>query len=156
MALEQLCWLATVAYGIHIFEEYLLNWRDWARSISGVSVTSGFFFGMNALVIVLGMTCAELADRLPTLALSFPALMLINATFFHVGALLWTRARFSPGLITALLLFYPMGIWCFKSGQDAGLLTVARLLESFALGAMFMVTPIVLLRAREIVQSRKR
>jgi hypothetical protein len=155
MTLAQLCWLATAAYGLHIAEEYVLNWRDWARSVSGVAVTRGFFFGMNALVIVLGMISAAVADRLPTVALAFPALMLINATFFHVGAFLWTRGRFSPGLITAVLLFYPLGIWCFKSAKDAGLLTGARLVGSLGLGAMLMATPIVLLRARAMARSRK-
>ena len=133
MALGHLCWLATAAYGIHIAEEYLLGWRDWVRSISGVYVSRGLFFAMNALTIVLGVVCAEMAGRLPVVGLAFPALMLINATFFHLGAFVWTRGRFSPGLISAILLFYPMGIWCFKSAYDAGELTVVRLAWSFAL-----------------------
>jgi hypothetical protein len=155
MTLEQLCWLATAAYGLHIAEEYLLNWRGWARSISGVDVKGSIFFVMNALVILLGIVCAELAGRLPTLALAFPALMLINATFFHAGAFLWTRGQFSPGLITAVLLFYPIGIWCFKSARDAGVLTAASFVGAFVLGAIFMVTPIVLLRTGEKALSRK-
>ena len=147
MALERLCWLAIVACGIHVVEEYLLDWRGWVRSLSGVYVSSGFFFAMNALAMVVGAACAAVANRLPMLALAIPALMLINATFFHVGAFLWTRGRFSPGLITAITLFYPMGIWCFKSAHDAGILTASRLFGSFALGALFMATPLFLWRA---------
>lgn len=33
----------------------------------------------------------------------------------HVGPFLWTRGRFSPGLITAVLLFYPAGIATMRS-----------------------------------------
>ena len=29
MTLTDLLWLATACYGIHILEEYQLNWRDW-------------------------------------------------------------------------------------------------------------------------------
>ena len=148
MALDRLLWLATAAYGIHIAEEYALNWRDWARSLSGVEVEWDFFFLTNALVIVIGVVCAEVARTFPVIALAFPALMLINATFFHVGAFFWTRGRFSPGLITAVLFFYPMGIWCFKAANDAGWMTPARWFGSFALGALLMATPILLLKAR--------
>jgi len=147
MSLEQLCWLATAAYGIHIAEEYLLGWRDWVHSISGVNVRSGFFFAMNALALVVGMACAAMAGRLPVVALAFPALMLINATFFHVGAFLWTRGRFSPGLITAISLFYPMGIWCFKSAYDMGVLTAARVAGAFVLGAILMAAPMLMFKA---------
>ena len=149
MTLERLCWLAIVACGIHIVEEYLLDWRGWVRSLSGIYVSSGLFLTMNALLIVFGMACAAVANRLPAIALAIPALMLINATFFHIGAFLWTRGRFSPGLITAVTLFYPMGIWCFKSAYDAGELTVGTLLESFMLGALVMATPLLLLWPRK-------
>jgi hypothetical protein len=39
------------------------------------------------------------------LALGFAVLMLINATFFHVAPLLWTRGRYSP-VFAAFVLFY--------------------------------------------------
>jgi hypothetical protein len=149
MPLEQWCWLATAAYGLHIAEEYALNWRDWARSLSGVQVGRNFFLVTNALVIVMGVTCAEVARIWPVIALAFPALMLINATFFHVGAFLWTRGRFSPGLITAVALFYPLGILCFKSANDAGVLSRATWIGSFVIGALLMAMPIVWWKARQ-------
>ena len=155
MALDQLLWLATAAYGIHIAEEYALNWRAWARSLTGLEVEWGFFFLVNSLVIVLGVVCAEVARTMPAVALAFPALMLINATFFHLGAFLWTRGRFSPGLITALLLFYPLGIWCFKAAHNAGLMSPSRWIGSFALGALLMAMPILLLKARGLAYFKQ-
>jgi hypothetical protein len=77
------------------------------------------FYVTHALVIVLGAVAAELAATQPMLALAFPAVMLINATFFHVGPFLTTRGRFSPGLITAVVLFYPIGIACFRRDRFA-------------------------------------
>jgi Protein of unknown function with HXXEE motif len=151
MGLERLCWLALVACVLHIIEEYLLDWRSWVRSVSGIDISNGLFLTMNALLVLLGVGFAGVANRLPTLGLAIPALMLINATFFHVGAFLWTRGRFSPGLITSITLFYPMGIWCFKSAYDAGILTASRLVGSFALGVVFMAMPLLMLRAGALV-----
>ena len=101
MSLTDLLWLATAAYGVHILEEYQLNWRDWARAVIGLPVERSDFYVVNALVIVFGVVAANLA-RWPGLALAFPALMLINATFFHVLPFARTGGRFSPGLATAV------------------------------------------------------
>lgn len=54
MTLTDLLWLATAAYGIHILEEYQLNWRDWARAVLGLPAEWDSFYVVNALVIVLG------------------------------------------------------------------------------------------------------
>jgi Protein of unknown function with HXXEE motif len=81
------------------FEEYQLNWRDWARAVIGLPVEWSDFYVVNALVMVFGIVAANLA-RHPGLALSFPALMLINATFFHVLPFARTGGRYSPGLAT--------------------------------------------------------
>ena len=97
MSLTDLLWLATAAYGVHILEEYQLNWRYRARAVIGLPVEWSDFYVVNALVIVFGVVAATLA-RWPGLALAFPALMLINATFFHVLPFARTGGRFSPGL----------------------------------------------------------
>jgi hypothetical protein len=150
MALDQACWIATAAYGAHILEEYMLDWRAWARSMSGIAVGWGIFYVANALVIVLGIVCAEVAETMPMVALAFPALMLINATLFHVAGFVAGRGRYSPGLITAVFLFYPIGIWCYKSASDAGVLTHSNLIGSLLLGALIMATPILLMKARTL------
>ena len=80
---------------------------------------------------------AIVAPRWPTLALGFAGLMLINATFFHVAPFLWTRGRFSPGLITAVVLFLPLGIATMRAGH----LDAIGLAEAFGIGARRMATP---------------
>jgi hypothetical protein len=85
MSLTDLLWLATAAYGLHILEEYQLNWRDWARGVLGLPAEWNGFYVVNALVIVLGIVAANLAGHHPGIALAFPALMLINATFFPMA-----------------------------------------------------------------------
>jgi Protein of unknown function with HXXEE motif len=148
MRLGDLLWLATACYGIHILEEYQLNWRDWARTALKLPVEWSDFYVVNALVIVLGVVAANLAAW-PGLALAFPALMLINATFFHVLPVIRMEGRFSPGLFTAVVLFYPVGIACYwRAGADDTLSTSA-LISSFVLGALLMASPIVLLLIKD-------
>ena len=74
--------------------------------------------------------------------------MLINASFFHVLPFLATKGRFSPGLGTAVLLFYPVALWCFYGAYLDGVLSLFRLTAAFILGAALMASPIVMLKLR--------
>jgi hypothetical protein len=148
MTLTELLWLATACYGIHILEEYQLNWRDWARTALRLPVEWSDFYVVNALVIVLGVVAANLAEW-PSIALGFPALMLINATFFHVLPVVRMRGRFSPGLFTAVVLFYPVGIACYWRAAADGMLSSAALAGSLVLGALLMASPVVLLLIKD-------
>lgn len=145
MSLTDLMWLATACYGIHVLEEYALNWRDWARAVMGLPAEWNDFYVVNALVIVLGACAANLAAHAPGLALGFAALMLINATFFHVWPMIRARGRFSPGAFTAVVLFYPVGVACYWRASLDGALGAANLAGSLALGALLMAAPVVLL-----------
>lgn len=148
MTLSAWIWVATATYALHMLEEYQLDWRDWARNVIGLPVEWGDFYVTNAIVVVLGFVAAHIASAQPALALTFPALMLINATFFHVLPFAWTKGRFSPGLFTAVILFYPVGIACYPSAAAAGLLSPGAVIVSFGLGALLMAYPIILIRIR--------
>jgi hypothetical protein len=142
--LQPMLWLCLAAYGVHVLEEFVFDWQNWARSVLHLPVQWGDFYITNALVILLGGVAGEIAPTWPAVALGFPALMLINATFFHLAPTIWTRGRFSPGLITALLLFFPLGIGTIESAHISGTaLTVA-----FGIGALLMATPIVFLKVK--------
>jgi hypothetical protein len=146
LSLTDLIWLATAAYGMHILEEYQLNWRDWARGALGLPVDWSDFYVVNALVIVLGAVAANLAHSVPALALAFPALMLINATFFHVLSVIRRGGRFSPGVITGVLLFYPIAIACYVKAWP---LSAGAIAFSFLIGALLMASPVVLLLVKD-------
>lgn len=98
-------WLATAAYGIHALEEFILDWRDWARNVFGLPVEWSHFYVVNFLVIVLGIVGANVVTATPWLGLGFAGLMIINALFFHIAPMIWTRGRYSPGVATAVLFF---------------------------------------------------
>jgi len=129
---------------VHALEEFVLDWQNWARSVLHLPAQWGDFYLTNAVVIVVGVVAAEIAPIWPAVALGFPALMLINATFFHLAPLIWTRGRFSPGLITALLLFFPLGVETILTAHAEP----AALMGAFGIGALLMATPIVFLKLK--------
>lgn len=135
---QSVLWLCVAAYGVHILEEFVFDWKNWARSVLGLPVEWCDFYITNALVIVLGIVAAELAPAWPLFALSFPALMIINAIFFHVGPFAWARGRFSPGLATAVLFFLPLGVLAVRTCGLPG----AQVAASFLIGAGLMATPL--------------
>jgi hypothetical protein len=148
MAHAYILWIATFAYAIHIVEEYTFDWKNWATHVLKLPVNWIHFAVVNGIVVVLGISCSEVAWSLPAYSLSLPALMLINATFFHVLPFLTTKGRFSPGLGTAVLLFYPVAIWTYYGAYVDGVLSASTLILSFIIGAMLMASPIVMLKLR--------
>lgn len=142
---QSILWLCLAAYGIHVLEEFVFDWQSWARNVLHLPAQWQDFYITNALVIVLGVVAAEIAAVLPAIALSFPALMLINATFFHVAPFTWTRGRFSPGLITAVLLFFPLGIGAIQTSGVKG----KGFALAFGIGAALMAAPIIFLKLKD-------
>lgn len=130
-----------------MLEEFELNWRAWAGNVLKLPVDWPSFYIVNALVVVIGICCAMVGWREPWFALALPALMLINATFFHVLPTIVTRV-YSPGVTTAIVLFYPAAIWCYYGAWQDKVLTFGNGLGSFALGTAMMASPIVLLKIK--------
>lgn len=148
MTHELWLWVATAAYGIHMLEEFAFDWKNWANRVLNLSVDWPMFYVTNAIVIVLGIVSAEIGWRLPALSLAFPALMIINAVFFHILPFV-AKKKFSPGLITAVLLFLPLGSWVFYGANQDGVLTAGTAALAFLIGGMLMAYPIVMLKVKD-------
>lgn len=148
MTLTDSAWLALAAYAAHILEEYTFDWRNWARAVIGLPVEWNDFYVTNAVVVVLGIAQAGLAPTFVLGPLTFAALMIINATFFHVLPFIRAKGRFSPGLITALAFFYPLGIAMFALAHAEGRLSTGITVAAFAAGAVVMAFPVVLLKLK--------
>ena len=155
MTLQTLAWLSMAAYALHIMEEYTFDWRNWARAIIKLPVEWSDFYVTNAIVIALGIAQAELAPALPFAPLTFASLMLINAVFFHILPVLRTQGRFSPGVASAVILFFPAGlaVW-WRAGQD-GVLTWTMAASAIAAGALLMAYPIIMLNLRGLPYFRQ-
>jgi hypothetical protein len=141
-------WVATAAYGLHALEEFMLDWKTWANKVLKLPVDWPIFYVVNALVVVLGIIASIIGWRLPALSLAFPALMLINAIFFHILPFV-VKKKFSPGLISAICLFLPLGIWLFYGADKDGVLSATTVVGAFALGAGLMAYPIILLKLKD-------
>ena len=148
MSLTELAWLALAAYAAHVLEEFSLDWRNWARAVIGLPVEWPDFYVTNAVVVVLGIAQAELAPGFVLGPLTYAALMLINATFFHVWPFLRTKGRYSPGLTTAVLFFYPLGIAMFAQAHAEGRLSLGIFVAAFVAGGLLMAFPVVLLTVK--------
>jgi hypothetical protein len=136
--LQTLLWLCVAAYGLHVLEEFIFDWKSWAQQVLRLPVKWDDFYITNCLVIVAGIVAAMIAPEYPSVALGFPGLMLINAVFMHMFPFALKRGRFSPGLITAVLLFLPLGICTLRAAdRNARVLVIA-----FAIGAALLATPI--------------
>lgn len=141
-------WIATLVYALHVLEEYMFNWKDWAIAVIKLPVTWTDFAIVNGGVVVLGISCSSVGWSLPAYSLALPALMLINGTFFHVLPFVVTRGRFSPGLGTAIVLFYPIAIWAYYGAYLDGVLPIQAFVLSIILGALLMASPIVMLKLK--------
>lgn len=136
--LQIMLWLCLAAYGAHVLEEFVFDWRTWSQQVLHLPTRWEDFYITNCLVIVLGIVAVEIAPEYPAIALGFPGLMLINGTFMHVFPFLFKKGRFSPGLITAVLCFWPLGI-CTMRAAD---LSARVIVTAFAVGAALLAMPI--------------
>jgi Protein of unknown function with HXXEE motif len=149
---EFVLWLMLFAYGLHILEEHMIGWLHWARFTFKPPFTPADFYVTNSLVVVVGVCTAMVGWRLPGISLAFPALALINAVFFHIGPTVLQR-RFSPGLITAVVLFAPVGGWAYVGAYFDGALTARAAVVSPLGGALLMAYPFVLFKIRTLLPS---
>jgi hypothetical protein len=146
---EYLLWLPLTAYAVHVLEEATLDWKKWAvHSLKLANVEWAIFDIANAAVMFIAISAAMIGWNLPVFALIIPALMFINGLFFHILPTVKQRI-FSPGVITATLLFMPISIWIYAAAYFDGVLTWSVGIGSFILGGLLMASPIIFLKLRE-------
>jgi Protein of unknown function with HXXEE motif len=148
MTLQTLAWLSMAAYAAHVMEEFTFDWRNWARAVIKLPVEWSDFYVTNAVVIALGIAQAELAPTLPFAPLVFASLMMINAVFFHIVPFVRMRGRFSPGLITAIVLFIPAALAVWLRAKNDGVVDLQTGMLAIGGGAVLMAYPIVMLNMK--------
>jgi hypothetical protein len=155
MTMTTLAWLGMAAYAAHILEEYTLDWRNWAREVLGLPVQWSDFYVTNGVVVALGIAQAMLAPTLPLAVLSYAGLEFINGLFMHVFPVIRLRGRFSPGVITAVVIFLPLSITTFWTAWHTGVATVADILLGFVIGGLLLAFPIVMLKVKSLPYFRQ-
>jgi hypothetical protein len=148
MTMTTLAWLGMAAYAAHILEEYMLDWRGWARAVLVLPAEWNDFYVTNCIVVALGVAQAMLAPTLPLAVLSYAGLELINAVLMHVVPFIRTRGRFSPGLVTAVLFFLPLSIATFWTAWTTGIAGIGEIGLGVLIGALTLAFPICMLLVR--------
>ena len=144
---DYVLWVMVVAYALHIVEEHNLDWKGWVKRHANLDVPLADSYVVNAALVVGMIATAMIGWRLPELSLAPAALVLINGLFFHLGASLVKR-RYSPGALTSLVLFLPIGAWAYYGAYLDGVLTTPVALWSIVLGALIMAFPLALYRLK--------
>lgn len=110
--------LAPVVFALHVAEE-APSFVAWFNSLVTPGISQGSFLRVNATALLITVTLAILTrttkDKLSALAtlawLGF--LMLANGLFHAVAALV--HARYSPGVVTGLVLYLPYFAWYLRA-----------------------------------------
>jgi hypothetical protein len=146
-------WILTGAYALHIIEEYRGGWLDWAQKLSGLHMRKSEFIIANSFVILLGSTCAIIGDAHPLLSLTFAGLAIVNALTAHIGTTILKRV-WSPGLITSIALFIPLGIWAYCDSYAKSLIDARGILITLIVGFLIMCVPVLFQLAKNHMKKR--
>lgn len=144
MSLTVLAWLAVGAYALHIVEEHILGWQGWAKRSMNLSIDADSYVIVEVAFLILGAIGAMLVQVAPVYALAFGAFLLINVTFFHLLPMLVSGGKFSPGILTGIFLFYPIGYYEFAGAK----LPQNSLIAAVLIGAAAILWPVLLLKLR--------
>lgn len=129
-------WVVVMVLGLHFLEEFALDLRTWLQVVLQVPVTWEQCHLVNAAVTLMAIGGAVIGWRKPELSLIMPAIVIVNAIAFHLGfSIVWRS--YSPGTLSALLLFVPAGLWCYIGAHRDGVLTRRAIYVSVA-GSLFV------------------
>jgi hypothetical protein len=115
-------WLFPPTYAVHLAEEYLAGggFPRWAERTLLVRFTNAEFVAWNAFALVLMCVGASLVSRDPKfrfIEVALAVAVLGNVVAHLLGSLLtWT---YSPGLVTAVLIWAPFGALRLRSAVRA-------------------------------------
>lgn len=137
-------WILVAACAVHVIEEYILDWQSWVQGLSGLQVTWGRFWLVNAGFLFFACMAAMIGFKRPVIGLALPSLTLINGLFFHIGPTI-VLGRVSPGVVSSVFLYVPLSTILFWQAHKQGLLTFGVTLNAVILGAAIMALPFVLL-----------
>jgi hypothetical protein len=141
MSRTDLAWLAVAAYALHIMEEQILDWLGAARRAIHLSMDYANYRLITTVFLILGAVSAMLAASQPIFALSFAAFLLINAVYFHIWPMIRTGTPV-PGIVTAVLLFLPIGI----AQYNVSATQPRDYVISIVLGALSILFPLALIK----------
>ena len=137
-------WLLVAAV-LHLIEEYVYpgGFLRWIRSWVGFAPNMVEAIALNLAFI--GLMAMPLFGTTPLLAASAPGLLLANGALHVIGTI--ASKRYSPGVITSVLLFFPLATYALlKMPTVSG--------DGILLGIGWMLVPLTVVSLRRVVSRR--
>lgn len=139
-----LAWSLFAAAVVHIFEEFVWpgGFKAWwcaYRPETAGSVSNKFLVFINTLLLVFSAMVA-LAVPAPegngvAAWLALAAVLFSNAIFHLIGA--WQSKRYSPGMISGVVLYLPVAIYGYWYFLSSGLASPGTALVAALLGGSY-------------------
>jgi hypothetical protein len=143
---HRLIWLVPAAYALHVCEEYAAGFPAWMTQTVGGPMTTTTFLAYNGVFIVLLATLTAWASVSRRALAAFLVLAWASGQMFwnFVFHLAMTVAydRYSPGLVSAVLLYWPLSLLVWRSAWREGVVSRGRLAVAIAIGGG--LTPLVI------------
>jgi len=105
-----LLWLFVPAYVLHMAEEWFGGFPLWIGKIVGHPLQETAYVVINGIalvLVVLGIRAAVQSERYGWVGVAIATIALINTVAHAAGAAV--TGSYSPGLISAVVLYVPLG-----------------------------------------------
>ena len=149
--MQWIFWAIFVACVLHVIEECAFGFLTWARRAFprlAPAITARRAAIINAMFLLLALLAAALPGLPLTLRLAIAALIALNG-LLHVLATIRLK-RYSPGLVTGLILYLPLGVLAHVIAARTNTITAAEavisILLAIALHAIPLISALVLAR----------
>ncbi len=144
---SQALWLMPAAFAVHIVEEFVGGFAGYvATTLHGQAMSTPQFLINNgafmALLAGLSVWASRSRSRLSAVLLMAWASGNLFWDFFAHLTYTVVFDRYSPGLITASLLYYPLPIYVTWLGVRDGRLSLGSSLLAYAIGGALILAVI--------------
>lgn len=143
MKFERFIWTMPAVYALHIAEEYGAGFPAWMTEHMHANMDKPMFWLNNSVFMLILVSLAVWASRsgrpLPAfLFLSWASGHLFWNFIFHVVTTVHADS-YSPGLVSASLLYHPVSVWAGVLAVRQGRLRLPAVLGAFTFGAGLML-----------------
>jgi Protein of unknown function with HXXEE motif len=112
-------WFFPISFLIHIVEEYRGGFPAWVNRFWGVETSLTNFLIWNGaawVMMIVGVALVLKTRSYRWLLVSFGTVFLINGVVHALASLV--TSSYSPGLVSGLLLFVPLGVMTLKRARQ--------------------------------------
>lgn len=127
-------------YAIHMVEEFALGFVEWANRYFGVFNWTQNLIGNTVYMTLLVLACFFYKKN-PVknlwIGMTGPMWVLANV-FIHLSATILGK-EYSPGVVTAVLLYIPVGVAFLIMWGKKGVLNAKNITLSFLVGGLLIM-----------------